>query len=316
MALITLPTDATLYITKNKAVTTLSAGIDGSQATVPVTDTGQFSSSGGFAVISESSTEEMIKYAGISGGDLTGVTRDYDSAGSSIFTSAAAIEEKIFAEHHNALKDQAKSLATSVRGLQSGSIGFSEFLFLQPDTGTGSVDTGMKIEADDSVGTVRLFFDYYNEDRSLEIGPNDATFTAMARFYGDHTAIDLAANRLRFYTGTNIGDAGELYCDINPTVGAASGAVAYDLRSKYDLVDSDSYIVRAQNQSTTLFGVRKAGVDVNQLHITGAGAHMFLTPLVADPTTPPDGTVWFKTTGGTTSLNIRVSGATKSVTLS
>lgn len=316
MALITIPTDATLYVVQNKATTTLSAGIDNSQTTVPVADTSKFVSTGGFAVISDGTNEEMIKYTGISGGDLTGVTRNYDSAGAFAFLSADDIEEKVFAEHHNAVRTGLQTLATGVRSMQTGAAAFSGLLVQQGSTGTGSLDTGAAFANNDTTGTVEFRFDSYEEDRSFEIGPEATTFLAMMRFYGDHTAVDLATNRLRIYTGTNIDDGGELYCDINPTVGPSPTAVAYDFRSKYDLLDAGSYIVRAQNQSTTLFGVTKDSVEVNMLKITGASEHMFLTPLTIDPVSPADGTVWFKDVASVLTLNVRVGGVTKSVTLS
>lgn len=102
-----VPTDANLYLAVNELQTNLSSGITNSQTTITLNSTTSFPTVGLVLI-----DNEIIKYTGVSGSDLTGCTRAFDSSTAATHSGGAVVSFAICAAHHNVSKDEIIALCT------------------------------------------------------------------------------------------------------------------------------------------------------------------------------------------------------------
>lgn len=103
-----LDNDASLLLAKDLALTTLATALTASATTISLNDATSFPGSGGVIKIDN----ELIKYTGKSGNDLTGATRSYSGTTASAHSSGAEARLVIAADYHNNLKDAIIALQT------------------------------------------------------------------------------------------------------------------------------------------------------------------------------------------------------------
>jgi hypothetical protein len=102
-------TDSTLYIAVNELQTNLSSGINSAVTTITLNSTTSFPTVGLILI-----DNEIIKYTGISGSNLTGCTRAFDGTTAASHSAAAIVSFAVMAAHHNVLKDEIIALETSL----------------------------------------------------------------------------------------------------------------------------------------------------------------------------------------------------------
>lgn len=102
-----VPTDANLYIAVNELQTNLSSGVNSAVTTLTLNSTTNFPTVGLVLI-----DNEIIKYTGVSGSDLTGCTRGFDGTSAASHSAAAIVSFAICAAHHNVSKDEIIALCT------------------------------------------------------------------------------------------------------------------------------------------------------------------------------------------------------------
>ena len=121
----------TLYSAQvNSPDTTLSSGIDDSVTTIPVTELGVFPEGPNLAVIGKGNDAETILYtdksAASGAGNLTGVTRAYDSDGTygvaSEWIKDTVIARNFTSHDWDTIKNNAEDLNTRTEALEGGSV--------------------------------------------------------------------------------------------------------------------------------------------------------------------------------------------------
>lgn len=111
------PTDADLYQVVDNFGTSLNGAIDDTQTTITLTNVIGLPAVGILTIESE-----KIKYTGISGNDITGVTRGFSSTTAASHANGTAAWFNIVEEHHNALKDEVIAIATDNRSTFSADL--------------------------------------------------------------------------------------------------------------------------------------------------------------------------------------------------
>jgi len=104
----------------NSPTTTLSSPITNVATTIPVVELGVFAAAPNVAVLGFGIDAETIRYTGKSSasgtGNLTGVTRAYDTAGTygaaKAWVSGTRIYNGITAERHNKIRDNFENLVS------------------------------------------------------------------------------------------------------------------------------------------------------------------------------------------------------------
>lgn len=102
-------TDSTLYVAVNELQNNLSGAINNSVTTIGLNSTTGFPSVGLILI-----DNEVIKYGGISGNNLTSCTRAFDGTTAASHSSAAVVSFAFCAQHHNGLKDEIIAIETSL----------------------------------------------------------------------------------------------------------------------------------------------------------------------------------------------------------
>lgn len=102
-------TDSTLYVAVNELQNNLSGAINNSVTTIGLNSTTGFPSVGLVLI-----DNEVIKYGGISGNNLTSCTRAFDGTTAASHSSAAVVSFAFCAAHHNGLKDEIIAIETSL----------------------------------------------------------------------------------------------------------------------------------------------------------------------------------------------------------
>ena len=100
--------DTGLYVAKNNLQGALSAPISAVDTTIPLFSSTGFPASG-FVTIGT----ELIKYAGVSGNNLTGCVRGSEGAAAPAL-AGANVYHNVLAQHHNALKNEIIALETDL----------------------------------------------------------------------------------------------------------------------------------------------------------------------------------------------------------
>jgi len=101
--------NADLYVALDNFGTTLNGAIDASQTTITLTSTTGLPTVGILTIDSE-----KVKYTGVSGFDITGVTRGFSSTSAATHTDGATVEFNVVEEHHNNLKDEIIAIETEL----------------------------------------------------------------------------------------------------------------------------------------------------------------------------------------------------------
>ena len=122
-------TDGNLYVAVNGLQTTLAVAVSNSATTLTLTSTSGFPATGMVTL----DNNEVASYTGISGADLTGVTRGAD--GTTAFSHAIGITVglTVVAAHHNRLKDEVIAIETAL------GTNLANVFPATATTGTGSV---------------------------------------------------------------------------------------------------------------------------------------------------------------------------------
>lgn len=174
-------TDSNLYVGVNELQNNLSAGINNAVTTIGINSTTNFPTVGLVLI-----DNEVIKYTGISGNNLTGCTRGFDGTTAASHSSAAVVSFAICADHHNVLKNEIEAIETYLsNNLGTGS---------QPLATGSSVlvsSAGGKI-TESSVTTTTLGF--LDATSSIQTQLNAKAPTASPTFSGTITTA-LTANR-------------------------------------------------------------------------------------------------------------------------
>lgn len=105
----TLDTTTELIEAANKAISTLSSGIDGVATTIPLVSASLFTTSGVVSI-----GNEIISYTGKSGNSLTGCVRGFESTFSDNHTSGTLVRQLITARSHNVLASAIIALETKL----------------------------------------------------------------------------------------------------------------------------------------------------------------------------------------------------------
>lgn len=113
----TIATDSTLYVAVNELQNNLSGAINSAVTTVGLNSTTSFPTVGLVLI-----DNEVIKYTGISGNNLTGCTRAFDGTTAAAHSSAAIVSFAFCAAHHNNLKDEVIAVETSLNFTASKAI--------------------------------------------------------------------------------------------------------------------------------------------------------------------------------------------------
>lgn len=103
-----LDNDASLLLAKDLAITTLANAITAGATTLPVASSLAFAAEGGVIKVDN----ELIKYTGISGNNLTGAARGYSGTSAVAHSSGAEVRLVVAADYHNNLKDAIIALQT------------------------------------------------------------------------------------------------------------------------------------------------------------------------------------------------------------
>lgn len=112
-----IATDATLYVAVNELQNNLSGAINNSVTTIGLNSTTSFPTVGLVLI-----DNEIIKYTGVSGNNLTGCTRAFDGTTAASHSSAAIVSFAFCAAHHNNLKDEVIAVETSLNFTASKAI--------------------------------------------------------------------------------------------------------------------------------------------------------------------------------------------------
>ena len=98
---------------QNSPITTLSVGIDDSVTIISVTDASKLATAPNLATIGGGVNAETIKYTGISGNDLTGVTRGFQGIASA-WDSGISIMRAFTAYDHDTFKNNIEDLNAEI----------------------------------------------------------------------------------------------------------------------------------------------------------------------------------------------------------
>lgn len=130
-----IPTDANLYIAVNELQTNLSSGVNSAVTTLTLNSTTSFPTVGLVLI-----DNEIIKYTGVSGSDLTGCTRAFDGTTAASHSAGAVVSFAICANHHNVIKDEIIALATYLsNNLGTGAQPLSNGLRALASNGSGKI---------------------------------------------------------------------------------------------------------------------------------------------------------------------------------
>lgn len=310
---VTVHTDASLYRVKNDARTTLSADINNSQTTIPVTDTSKFLTTGGFATITstddvDNGNVEQIQYTGISGSDLTGVTRAVDGTTAGNADNGDTIESRVVAQHHNALLDALKTTSQDVFDLTDGTEPFTE-LTLQDVIGSDTYTHKLRV---DGAGHLEV---EYNQGRSVYVTDNPASLANMSVWLeAEGESIRLAADRLRWYPKDEMGTGSKVGVFWYPDVADDSGAEAFVFNALKDLADATAYVARFQNNNgTDVCVIQKSKTTVP--HLVASTGLVSMPAFTSVRGAPANDEVWFENVSGGVTLKTRIGGTTYSVAL-
>lgn len=144
-------TDSDLYIAVNNIVTDLTAGIDDTTLTIPVSSTAGFPDDGCITI-----GTEIIKYTSKAATQFNASTRGFDGTTAASHSSGENVHQFIIAAHHNVLKDEVKAieqnlsdrlgLSTTQNIIPVGSVGAPSLTF------AGDLDTGLYRTGADNIG--------------------------------------------------------------------------------------------------------------------------------------------------------------------
>lgn len=310
---VTVHTDATLFRVGNDSYSTLTADINTTQTTIPVADSSKFRTTGGYAAIVSTDAVtpgvELVKYTGLSasGNNLTGVTRGAGGTTALNADSGDTVEERVIAEHHNALLDGLKTTSQDLSDLTDGTEVFSKAKW---QTVVGSVTHNADI-AHDGSGDLWWTIDQ-TSDLYVKFGTSSPAYTAL-RMTGDATEAQLAVTNFKGYPRGQIGVGGQLGWDFQPGVADGGSAVAFDFLAINDLASAGALVARFQNNGTPIMSVGKSLTTVPSLECsTGV---LRLPAFTSAPSSPADDDVWIQDVGGTRELKVRIGGTTYGVTL-
>jgi hypothetical protein len=306
--------DATLFVAKNQAENTLASGINSAQTTIPLNSAGEFVSTGGYAwIVSTHATtpgEELISYTGISGNDLTGVTRGVGGTTPLNADAGDAVEFRVSAEMHNALKDALIATSGELDDLANGVEPFSA---LTLDDTQGTVQNGFTftMEADGD-----LVWALDTGSLSTDLYIKGTAGTDIARLAMDGTYFGVAVDRFKGFVQDGLDDdPSSLWFDFEPEVADGSGAVAFQMTSLTDLANATASVLAIANNGTDVLNVRKLQTEAPKFKATATEVGLNLPVVAADPSAPANGDLWVKNTGGVRTLHARIAGVTYSVTL-
>jgi len=318
---ITVHSNATVLQVNNNAVTTLSAGIDATQTTIPLTTAAKFSADGGYAVIEESSAspinEEVISYSGKSGNTLTGVVRAEDGSTAMNGSIGDVVSVRDFAQHHNVVATAAITTSTQLAALASGAECFSALCQVSAGSGSPSYTSDFGISGT-TPGDTQIEYDKSADGSRLQIGIDQVEANQRAIFGRDWEGSAAGcefAGRMMLYTDGNMQVAAEQGVLLDPGVADAGGAVGFLFKTINDIATGDGNLV-VQNQATPVLIVTKTETSAPRF-VASAAAGLNLTVGTGDPGAPVNGDVWLiNDTGASpnvTEIRCRMGGVTYAV---
>ena len=315
--MITIHTNANVLQVQNNATTTLSAGINASQTTIPLTNAAKFSTDGGYAVIEESSSspvnEEVIYYSGKSGNTLTGVTRAVDGSTAQNGNIGDTVSVRDFAQHHNAVADAAKVTSQDLANLASGTEAFSTMAQTSAGAGSPSYTSDFQITGT-TIGDTQFEFDLSADGSRLQIGRDQVEANQLAIFGRDRDdaldGIEFAGNFILYSTG-NMQVSAQEGVRFEPDKADGAGAVPFELKSLNTITTGDA-VFRVKNNGTTVLNAASTGITAPKFTATQAPG-LKLIVFSADPSSPANGDMWFYENGGTREIRVRMSGITYGV---
>jgi hypothetical protein len=122
-------TDANLFVAVNGLQTTLAVAVSSSDTTLTLTSTSGFPTTGMVTL----DNNEVASYTGISGANLTGVTRGADGTTAFSHAIGVTVGATVVAAHHNRLKDEIIAIESAL------GTNLSNVFPATATTGTGSV---------------------------------------------------------------------------------------------------------------------------------------------------------------------------------
>jgi len=308
-------TDTTLLVAVNQATTTLSAGIDDTQVTIPLTSVASFVSTGGYAWITSTAgtsvNEELIKYTGFSGSDLTGVTRGVSGTIASAADLGDVVDGRITAEMHNAHTTALKSISTELAQLSNGT---RPLAALGLEDTSGTIENGALLSFDTN-GDFLFDVDTFGLGTNFAIRAGTATAQIdLADMAMDGTVAAWAFDEWKLYKGDDL--AGTVGVHLKPNQADGSGVVAYKFDTLQDLANTNANLLRVANQGTAALEVRKVQTRAPKFVATATEIGLSLPVLTtAVGGSVVDGDVYLTDILGVRKLNAKMSGTTYSVTL-
>jgi hypothetical protein len=316
---ITVHTDTTVYQVSNNAQTTLTADIDTTQTSIPLTNTARFSADGGYAVVVSTDDvtpgEEILYYAGKTGSQLTGVIRGQDGTTAKNADQGDTVEVRDFAQHHNAVAQATKTTSSDLRNL---SIGTETFTALVQDDSGSTFDGRLEISSD-AVGHTQMILDQNQDGSALKIGRRNGTGADLTDgeallWIGNgpvsQDEVTIAADIHIYTSGNNLTGAQETVT-LRGGVADAGGVEAFKFKTINDISAGD-WNLSIYNQGTLCLGVRKDRVQAVKLY---TNQPLNLPVASVNPSTPENGDTYLFNSGGVRQLRAFISGVWYATTL-
>jgi hypothetical protein len=302
----------------------LSATINASQTSIPLTNTAKFAAAGGYALIRADSQsppgEEIISYTGKSASELTGVTRGVDGTTATNGEAGDPVEERIFSQHHNALSTAVQQTSQDVSDLATGTENFAQITL----SGSGSefeqevrftIDSRGNLNWDwDRAGVSPAGGDVYwtrNQDvGSPSVGPGDAVFRVG---FNDslnsylESSVGVAGQFLVFTDG-NMDVSTEAGFSVNPGVADGTNALMCSVKSINDLDDATARNFKVWNQTTEVFSVNKSYTNVPTLKCSNVRALVLPVTGSILAASGDTGEIHLFESGGTREIRVAIGG--------
>lgn len=305
---VTVHSNTTIFRVGNDRESTLTADVAPSDTSIAVTSGAQFDLDGGYAciistdVVDDGKIEE-IKYAGVSGNTLTGVTRAQGGSTAINADVGDAIEERVVAEYHNAIKD---ALITTSQDLFDLTQGDESFLELQISRTIGSTAYIAEWHHD---GSGNLILDTALGGVGTKWFVQPSSGNVVMAIAEDESEVSFAATQMRLYAKEDYGVGGSLMMTFEPEV-AASG-VAYDFDTVNDI--TSGAVAKFSNLGSAVLTVAKTLTTGASLRTDDGVLH--IPAFTSARATPANDDLWVEDVGGVRTLKVRISGSTYSVTL-